>query len=76
MYTGYVITAIKIDGLRHMALNNDGSNTHKTKESAQQQLDNIIAINSPETIKQTLGTDLRIATVQCYDHGDAAGTVF
>jgi len=76
MYTGFVITGMKKDGLRHMALNNDGRNTHKTREAAEKQLSDILNANDKETIKETLGTDLRIDQVECYDHGDAAQTVF
>lgn len=76
MYEGYVITALKFDGSRQMALNNNGSNTHRTEAAAQAQLDSIVKHTDPETVKQTLGTELRIDPVPCYDNGDSTKTVF
>jgi hypothetical protein len=76
MYQGYVITGIKADGLRHMALNNDGRNVHKTRQAAEDQLQAIREQTDSKTIAETLGTELRIEPVECYDNGDAAQTVF
>ena len=74
----FVITGIKKDGLRHMSLNNDGRNTHDTKELAQKQLDEILtySYNDSDTLNDLLGTDLKILPVPTYASGDATRTIF
>lgn len=76
MQTRFVITAIKKDGLRHMAFSNNIGNTHETKDIADKELTDILAANTTQQITELIGTDLRVEPVQCYDHGDSTRTVF
>lgn len=76
MYTGYVITAVKKDGLRHIAFDNNKYNTYKNEADAISKLNSIVSNYTPENIKDLIGTDLRIDTVECYDTGDSTRTVF
>lgn len=72
----FVITAIKADGLRQIAFDNNGRNTYETREEAQKHLDDVLANNSPETISAHVGTKLNVLPVDCWDSGDAKMTIF
>lgn len=76
MHTRYIITAVKKDKVRHMALSNNNTNTHLTIEAATNQMNDIIKANNADTIANTLGVNLRIDPVICYPTGDASRTVF
>lgn len=72
----YAITAIKKDGLRHLALNNWAKNHRDTKEEGDAWLRQIVDANSPEQIKELIGEDLQVTPVECYDgSGEAMGTI-
>lgn len=72
----YTITAIKSDGLRHMAFDNNGRNTYATQQQAEEMLRNVINNNNAEDVAKKVGDDLKVMPVECYDHGDAMGTIF
>ncbi len=73
---GFVITAIKADGLRQMAFDNNSRNTYTDKGKAEQKLAEVIANNSKETIKELIGDRLRVTPVELYESGDSTRTVF
>lgn len=72
----YVVTAIKADGSRQLAMNNWARSHRDTEKEMQQHLDEIYAANNDERIAETLGTDLKIEQKQCYDSGECMGTYF
>jgi hypothetical protein len=72
----YVVTAIKKDGLRHMAFNNNSLNTYETEAEAVQKIKDIKKANSREQIKQLIGVKLRATKTECYLGGDSKRTVF
>lgn len=72
----YAITAIKKDGLRHLAFHNWATSHRDTKEEADKYLQAIKDSNSKETIEDLVGTELQVTPVDCYDHGEAKGTIF
>lgn len=77
MKTRYAITKIQRDGLRVLALANQGRNHFDTKPEAEQALQAILQNNSADTLKSVYGDllKMRVDPVECYDHGDAKGTV-
>lgn len=72
----YVITAIKKDGSRQLAFDNNSRNSYDTWEIAKEKLDNVINNNSKETVLDLVGKDLKVTPVNCYPGGDAMRTVF
>lgn len=72
----YAITAIKKDGLRHLAFDNNSRNTYATEKEAQERLNNTIQNNNAERVKDLIGTDLKVLPVECYPGGDATRTIF
>ena len=72
----YAITGIKKDGLRHLSCDNNDRNNFVTEKEAQDKLSAILnnEFNSPEHIA-LLGSDLRIDPIECYETGDAKGTI-
>jgi len=72
----YVITAIKKDGLRHMAFDNNHLNTYDTAELAEQKKKAVLENNNPETVLELVGSDLKVLPVECWDSGDSTRTVF
>ena len=72
----FTITAIKKDGLRHLAFDNNHHNTFETKEDAETQLSAVINNNEPERVADLVGKDLEVTEVECYPGGDATRTIF
>lgn len=72
----YTISALKKDGTRQRALNNNHLNNFDTREEAERLLAAILKENSWKDIEQTMGTDLRVDPVDCWDNGDAKGIYF
>jgi phosphoserine phosphatase len=66
----YTITAIKKDGRRQLAFDNNGTNTYKTEELAQHILEAVLKNNSKETIEH-VGRELQVRPVECYGSGDS-----
>lgn len=72
----FTITAKKKDGLRHLAFDNNSRNTYATKELADKRMQEVLTNNSPERIKELVGTKLKVTEVECYEGGDCARTIF
>lgn len=72
----YTITAIKKDGRRQLAFDNNHYNTYLTMEEADQYLATVIQSNSPDRIADLIGKDLDVRLVMCYPGGDATQTYF
>lgn len=71
----YTITAIKKDGLRHLAFDNNHFSNYLTKEEADEKLKAIQGANSAESIAEMIGSDLKVLPVIAYSSGDAVGTI-
>jgi len=77
MKTGFVITAIRKDGVRHMAEPNQGEYyVYSSQEIAQSKIDQIKTVNSIETIEATMGKDLQVRETEIYESGDSKRTIF
>lgn len=72
----YVITAIKKDGTRQLAFNNNHLNTFDTAAEAQEMLNHVITNNNAQTVADHVGKDLKVYPVDCWEGGDAKRTVF
>lgn len=72
----YVLTAIKKDGLRHMAFDNNKYNTYSTRREAQKHLNNVIKNNSAERVLDLVGKELKVMPTECYPGGDSTRTIF
>lgn len=77
MKTRYAITKINTYGLRVLAFANQGRNHFDTKAKAEAHLAAVLKNNSADTLRSVYGdtTKMRVDPVECYDHGDAVGTV-
>jgi hypothetical protein len=75
----YAITHIGSDGLRSLALANQGRNHCATREEAEEKLRQILnpATNSKSTLESVYGdlSKMRVDAVECYGHGDACGSI-
>lgn len=78
MKTRFVITKIDKDGLRVLAVANQGRNHFDTKAEAKAHLKAILSNNSANTLKSVFGdtTKMKVIAAPCYDHGDCMHTVF
>ena len=74
--TRYTITAMRKDGLRHLAFSNNEYSNYITQEEADEQLKKVIENNTAERVADLIGTDLKVMPVECYDNGDATRTIF
>lgn len=72
----YAITALKADGSRQLAFNNWACNHFDTEIEAETRIVEIEMANNSQRIKETLGADLKVTPVECYDNGDATRTYF
>lgn len=73
---GYVITAVKKDGVRYMAFDNNERNTYIEKAAAEKYLNDALTNNSPERVTDLIGKDLQVTEVDLYPGGDSTRTVF
>lgn len=74
MHIRFIITAIKADGLRHMAFNNNHHNTFISPEDANSHLQSVLNNNNEETLKH-IGSKLKVEPTICFNHGDSIATV-
>jgi hypothetical protein len=72
----YTITAIKKDGLRHLAFDNNSRNTFKTKEQANEKMTAVIENNQQDRVIELVGDKLEVTEVDCYESGDCKRTIF
>lgn len=74
----FVITKVDKAGLRVLAVGNQGRNHHDTRKSAEMALKAMLSNNSEDTLKSVFGdlSKMKVLEVECYDHGDAIGTVY
>ena len=72
----YTITAIKKDGFRQLAFDNNAKNDYEKREDAEKMLANVLKNNSPERIKNDVGESLEIRPVKCYPSGDSTQQFF
>ena len=67
------------DGLRVLAFANQGRNHFDTREAAEAHIAATMnpATNCADTLRSVFGdvTKARVDSVECYDHGDAVGSV-
>lgn len=79
MKTRFVITKVS-GGLRVLATANQGRYHSDTREQAEAKLKTMLENNSESTMQSVFGKnyrkEMKVIPVQCYDHGDAVGTVY
>lgn len=72
----YTVTAIKKDGMRSLAFDNNSRNTYATEAEAITKMNNVIQNNSKERVEECVGKDLQVRPVDCWSSGDAKGIYF
>jgi hypothetical protein len=76
MKTLFAITKVA-GNLRVLADANQGRYHFATREEAEGRLKAILSNNHGDTLRSVFGdtSKMRVDAVECYDHGDAVGTV-
>lgn len=72
----WTITAIKSNGLRMLAFDNNHYSNYIDRDDCVKRANDILNNNSEERIRETIGIEPEITSVECYPSGDAIQTIF
>lgn len=71
----FTLSAIKADGLRHLAFDNNERCNYETYEEAMEMYAAVLKNNPPNRINDIVGKDLRVTPVECYRGGSSTATI-